>query len=71
VFTVFATLNPGTGARGITAFLVEAGTPGLTVGRAIGADMVFRVADQTLQIFGALAIQRTFPSSVSGARCGW
>ena len=35
VFTVFATLDPGAGARGITAFLVEAGTPGLTVGRAI------------------------------------
>jgi acyl-CoA dehydrogenase len=32
---VFATLNPGAGARGITAFLVEAGTPGLTVGRVI------------------------------------
>jgi acyl-CoA dehydrogenase len=35
VFTVFATLDPGAGARGITAFLVEAGTPGLNVGRAI------------------------------------
>ncbi len=35
VFTVFATLDPGAGARGITAFLIEAGTPGLTVGRAI------------------------------------
>lgn len=35
LFTVFATLEPGSGARGITAFLVEAGTPGLEVGRAI------------------------------------
>ena len=33
VFLVFANLNPEAGYRGITAFLVEAGTPGLTVGR--------------------------------------
>jgi len=33
VFLVFATLNPEAGYRGITAFLVEAGTGGLTVGR--------------------------------------
>lgn len=33
LFLVFATLDPGAGYRGITAFLVEAGTPGLTVGR--------------------------------------
>ena len=32
LFTVFATSAPAAGARGITAFLVEAGTPGLTVG---------------------------------------
>ena len=35
LFTVFATLDTRAGSRGITAFLVEAGTPGLTVGRAI------------------------------------
>ena len=35
LFTVFATLDPGAGARGITAFLVERGTPGLEVARAI------------------------------------
>ena len=33
VFLVFANLNPEAGYRGITAFLIEAGTPGLTVGR--------------------------------------
>ncbi len=35
LFTVFATLDPAHGSRGIAAFLVEAGTPGLTVGRNI------------------------------------
>ncbi|WP_263354089.1 acyl-CoA dehydrogenase [Acidicapsa acidisoli] len=33
VFLVFANLNPEAGYRGITAFLVEAGTPGLAIGR--------------------------------------
>jgi alkylation response protein AidB-like acyl-CoA dehydrogenase len=33
VFLVFANLNPEAGYRGITAFLVEAGTKGLAVGR--------------------------------------
>jgi alkylation response protein AidB-like acyl-CoA dehydrogenase len=33
VFLVFANLNPEAGYRGITAFVVEAGTAGLTVGR--------------------------------------
>ena len=33
VFLVFANLNPEIGYKGITAFLVEAGTAGLTVGR--------------------------------------
>ncbi len=33
VFLIFANLNPEAGYRGITAFLVEAGTPGLTIGR--------------------------------------
>jgi butyryl-CoA dehydrogenase len=33
VITVFATVDPGKGARGITAFLVERGTPGFTVGK--------------------------------------
>jgi len=33
VFLVFANLDPAAGYKGITAFLVEAGTPGLTVGR--------------------------------------
>jgi acyl-CoA dehydrogenase len=32
VFTVFATLDPGAGAKGITAFVIERGTPGLEVG---------------------------------------
>jgi acyl-CoA dehydrogenase len=35
LFTVFATLDAGLGSRGIAAFLVEAGTPGLRVGRTI------------------------------------
>ena len=35
LFTVFATLAPGSGARGITAFAVEARTPGFEIGRAI------------------------------------
>ena len=33
VFIVFANLNPQAGYRGITAFVVEAGVPGFTVGR--------------------------------------
>jgi butyryl-CoA dehydrogenase/short/branched chain acyl-CoA dehydrogenase len=33
LFIVFATLDPAAGYRGITAFLVEAGTPGFKVGR--------------------------------------
>ena len=32
LFLVFATVNPQAGYRGITAFLVERGTPGFTVG---------------------------------------
>ncbi|HXF95028.1 MAG TPA: acyl-CoA dehydrogenase family protein [Gemmatimonadales bacterium] len=35
LFLVFATLDPSKGALGITGFLVERGTPGLTVGRQI------------------------------------
>jgi acyl-CoA dehydrogenase len=35
IFTVFATLDPALGSRGIAAFLVEAGTPGLIVGRTV------------------------------------
>ncbi|MGA2168877.1 MAG: acyl-CoA dehydrogenase [Terracidiphilus sp.] len=33
LFIVFATLDPGAGYRGITAFLVEKGTAGFTIGR--------------------------------------
>jgi alkylation response protein AidB-like acyl-CoA dehydrogenase len=33
LFIVFATVDPGAGYRGITAFLVERGFPGFTVGR--------------------------------------
>ncbi len=33
LFVVFATLDPAAGYRGITAFLVEKGMPGFTVGR--------------------------------------
>ena len=32
-FIVFATINPDAGYRGITAFLVDRGTPGFTVGK--------------------------------------
>ncbi|NOX51488.1 MAG: hypothetical protein GXP16_13280, partial [Gammaproteobacteria bacterium] len=32
LFTVFATLEPGSRARGMTAFVVEAGTPGMRIG---------------------------------------
>jgi len=32
LFLVFATVNPGAGYKGITAFMVERGTPGFTVG---------------------------------------
>ncbi len=50
LFTVFATLDPGLGKKGICAFLVEADTPGLRIERTIEmaagrgsahADMVF------------------------------
>jgi alkylation response protein AidB-like acyl-CoA dehydrogenase len=33
LFIVFTTIDPAAGYRGITAFLIEAGTPGFTVGR--------------------------------------
>jgi len=33
LFLVFATIDPEAGYRGITAFLVEPGTPGFTIGR--------------------------------------
>jgi alkylation response protein AidB-like acyl-CoA dehydrogenase len=33
LFLVFATVNPDVGHRGITAFLIDRGTPGLSVGR--------------------------------------
>jgi alkylation response protein AidB-like acyl-CoA dehydrogenase len=33
IFIVFATVDPGAGYRGITAFIVERGTPGFTVGK--------------------------------------
>ena len=33
VFIVFATINPDAGYRGITAFIVDRGTPGFTVGK--------------------------------------
>jgi alkylation response protein AidB-like acyl-CoA dehydrogenase len=33
IFIVFATINPEAGYRGITAFIVERGTPGFTVGK--------------------------------------
>jgi alkylation response protein AidB-like acyl-CoA dehydrogenase len=33
LFIVFASVNPGAGYRGITAFLVERGSPGFTVGK--------------------------------------
>lgn len=33
LFVVFATLDPAAGYKGITAFLVEKGTPGFTIGR--------------------------------------
>lgn len=34
LYTVFATMDPEAGTRGITAFLVEKGTPGLAAGKA-------------------------------------
>ncbi|HEX9366122.1 MAG TPA: acyl-CoA dehydrogenase [Vicinamibacterales bacterium] len=33
IFLVFATLNPDAGYRGITAFVIERGSPGFTVGK--------------------------------------
>lgn len=33
IFIVFATVNPEAGYRGITAFVVERGTPGFTIGK--------------------------------------
>ncbi|MFT4119442.1 acyl-CoA dehydrogenase family protein [Bradyrhizobium sp.] len=35
VFTVFATLDPSAGAKGICAFAVDAKTPGLSIGRVV------------------------------------
>jgi butyryl-CoA dehydrogenase/short/branched chain acyl-CoA dehydrogenase len=33
IFLVFATVNPGDGYKGITAFVIERGTPGFSVGK--------------------------------------
>ena len=33
IFIVFATVNPDAGYRGITAFIVDRGTPGFTIGK--------------------------------------
>ena len=33
IITVFATVDPGKRAKGVTAFLVEPGTPGFAVGK--------------------------------------
>ncbi len=33
IFIVFATVDPGAGYKGITAFVIESGTPGFSVGR--------------------------------------
>ena len=35
LFTVFATRDPALGSQGISAFVVDAATPGLTVGRTV------------------------------------
>ena len=35
VFTVFATLDPSAGAKGIAAFAVDAATPGVKIGRVV------------------------------------
>lgn len=35
IFTVFATLDPSLGAKGISAFAVDAATPGLRIGRTV------------------------------------
>ena len=35
LFTVFATVDPALGAQGVSAFLIEAGVPGLTIGRTV------------------------------------
>jgi alkylation response protein AidB-like acyl-CoA dehydrogenase len=33
IFIVFATIDPGAGYKGLTAFIVERGTPGFTIGK--------------------------------------
>lgn len=50
VYIVFAKTNPVTGAKGITAFIVEKGTPGLVIGKD----------EHKLGLHGSRTVQLTF-----------
>ena len=71
VFLVFATLDPGAGYRGITAFLVEKGTPGFAVSRKLDK-MGWRSSDTAELSYTDVRVPM-YPTlsraSSDGARC--
>jgi acyl-CoA dehydrogenase len=50
VYIVFANSNPGAGSRGVTAFIVEKGTPGLIIGKD----------EEKMGLHGSRTVQLTF-----------
>jgi alkylation response protein AidB-like acyl-CoA dehydrogenase len=65
IFLVFATINPEAGYRGITAFVVERGVPGFTVGKK--EDKLGIRASSTCElIFETAACRRATCSARSG-----
>ncbi len=55
VFVVYATLDPSLGPMGITAFIVERGTPGLTIGRKL-EKMGLRTSPMSEVVFDNCAV---------------
>jgi alkylation response protein AidB-like acyl-CoA dehydrogenase len=81
VYVVFATTNPARGARGVSAFIVEKGTPGFGFGKkehkmGIRANPTYELAFQNCRIpkanllykegFGLFTAQTTFDCSRPG-----
>ena len=64
LFIVFATVDPAAGYKGITAFLVESGTAGFTIGRK--EDKLGIRASSTCE----LVFDDVRPARRSGARRG-
>lgn len=81
IYTVFATVNPERGARGVTALVIEKGTPGFTFGKkekkmGIRANCTYELNFQDCRVpaanrldregFGLFVVQGTFDYSRPG-----